>query len=373
MVNKLVILFIFLSTSLWAKESDEIEQQNQYKEFALQTGKVYKIYVKKKDGTVIKFPSKISEITGGNVTTAPQKTINGYEEPYLLSIEPKKHYYFTVTALEENKAATITVIYNRKSYILYLVYDPSQAYAVVSFSNGRSVAERTGVQAPDVSSERLISLINMAKAYDLILPRYPNQLRDTQRYKCDVISQFDKFKIHLKEVVRFNQDDTLIFKCIMENPNNYELAYDRYSFTAQVKDKVFYMSAADASGIMPPRSRTYAYFSITGDQYNNRNNLAPENNFSIGVTAKYMLEPAKKEMKAGSEDNSSRKKIDSKKKELKTEEQKSITNKINDEYQKRLKEIISENKMLKNENRMMLSELIKKNVPQSIAQNGGKK
>jgi len=48
------------------------------------------------------------------------------------------------------------------------------------------------------------------------------------------------------------------------------------------------MSAADASGSMPPKSANWAFFTITGTPEGGRANLAPDNAFLLGVTTKEM-------------------------------------------------------------------------------------
>ena len=55
-----------------AGESPErqIREMNQFQEYVLAQGEVYKIYVKKDDGvTTVTFPSAISKIAGVNVST----------------------------------------------------------------------------------------------------------------------------------------------------------------------------------------------------------------------------------------------------------------------------------------------------------------
>jgi len=128
----------------------------------------------------------------------------------------------------------------------------------------------------------------MAKAYHVLKKRYPSDLRDSILAANHRFFDFGKFRIELKEVIRFNREDTLVFKLLLHNDNAEEIAYDRFSFSAQLNGKTYYMSAADACGIMPPKSASWAFFSITGTPDGARNNLAPDNDFIIGVTAKYM-------------------------------------------------------------------------------------
>ena len=56
---------------LFASEptAEEIRLQNQYIEYRLAQGEIYKVYVKMTDGvTTVQFPSKISEIAGKNIS-----------------------------------------------------------------------------------------------------------------------------------------------------------------------------------------------------------------------------------------------------------------------------------------------------------------
>ena len=58
---------------LFASEptAEEIRLQNQYIEYRLAQGEIYKVYVKMTDGvTTVQFPSKISEIAGKNTSSS---------------------------------------------------------------------------------------------------------------------------------------------------------------------------------------------------------------------------------------------------------------------------------------------------------------
>lgn len=271
-------------------ESDEekearILRNNQYKEYSLEQGIVYKIYVKKDDGvTTVTFPSNIAKIAGMNVSLEPNAD-------FMLSAKAGS-YYFNVTALKEKATGTLTVVYNRKSYALYLIHDPNQAYASVNFGRGggASTSFKANVvhATPNVSAERLVSLIDMAKTYDLLLVNYPDSVANTIRAKFDNTYKYGDFNIKLEEVIRFEKDDTLVFRLVLENLSNHEIEYDKHTFSAQTGESLSYMSVADASGTMPPRSKTYAFFAITSTPKGGRNNLSAENKWLIGLTTKEM-------------------------------------------------------------------------------------
>lgn len=258
----------------------KILNMNQFKEYTLAQGEIYKVFVKKDDGaTTVTFPSAISKIAGVNVST------DGSTD-FQISAQPGG-YYFNLVALREGATGTLTVVFNRKTYILYLAQNNEKAFAAVNFTGG-SGSGGASAGGGAVTPARLLSLIDMAKAYDVLSKRYPTELRDSTRFAKKATFQFEKFQMDLLEVIRFNHEDTLVFKLLLRNDTDEEILYDKFSFSVQAGNRTYYMSAADATGVMPPKSSTYAFFTITGTPEGRRNNLAADNDFRIGVTAQYM-------------------------------------------------------------------------------------
>ena len=263
----------------------KILDMNQFKEYTLAQGEIYKVFVKKDDGaTTVTFPSAISKIAGVNVST------DGSTD-FQISAQPGG-YYFNLVALREGATGTLTVVFNRKTYILYLVQNNEKAFAAVNFIGGSGSGGASAGGGGAVTPARLLSLIDMAKAYDVLSKRYPTELRDSTRFAKKATFQFEKFQMDLLEVIRFNHEDTLVFKLLLRNDTDEEILYDKFSFSVQAGNRTYYMSAADATGVMPPKSSTYAFFTITGTPEGRRNNLAADNEFRIGVTAKYMEQQA---------------------------------------------------------------------------------
>ncbi|WP_302810919.1 hypothetical protein [Victivallis vadensis] len=259
----------------------KILNMNQFKEYTLAQGEIYKVFVKKDDGaTTVTFPSAISKIAGVNVST------DGSTD-FQISAQPGG-YYFNLVALREGATGTLTVVFNRKTYILYLVQNNEKAFAAVNFIGGSGSGGASAGGGGAVTPARLLSLIDMAKAYDVLSKRYPTELRDSTRFAKKATFQFEKFQMDLLEVIRFNHEDTLVFKLLLRNDTDEEILYDKFSFSVQAGNRTYYMSAADATGVMPPKSSTYAFFTITGTPEGCRNNLAADNEFRIGVTAQYM-------------------------------------------------------------------------------------
>ncbi len=266
-----------------AELPESVQKTNQFQEFQLAQGTVYEVYVKSGDGvTTITFPSAISKIAGVNVATDSSSD-------FVIAAKPGS-YYFNIMARKKGATGTLTVIHNRQTYILYLKQDDAKAYASVNFASSSGGSSSYSGKSVSVTPARLLSLIDMTKGYELFKKRYPSEVRDTVHVKNHRFFNYGKFKIELLEVVRFNREDTLVFKLLMHNESAEEISYDKFSFSAQVGGKTYYMSSADASGVMPPKSATWAFFTITGTPDGGRNNLAPDNEFMVGVTAKYMEE-----------------------------------------------------------------------------------
>lgn len=288
MINRLAVAVLVFAASFAVtagepEKADEkkIRNLNQFQEYVLAQGEIFKVFVKKDDGaTTVTFPSAISKIAGVNVST------DGSTD-FQISAQPGG-YYFNLVALREGATGTLTVVFNRKTYILYLVQDNEKAFAAVNFTGGSGNGGASAGGGGAVTPARLLSLIDMAKAYDVLSKRYPTELRDSARSSKKATFQFEKFRMELLEVIRFNHEDTLVFKLKMRNDTGEEILYDKFSFSVQAGNRTYYMSAADATGVMPPKSSTYAFFTITGTPEGRRNNLAADNDFRIGVTAQYM-------------------------------------------------------------------------------------
>jgi len=84
-------------------------------------------------------------------------------------------------------------------------------------------------------------------------------------------------------VWRFEQDDTLIFRMELENTSDRAIYYKPQDLAVRLEDRIYTQSLADASGVMPPKSVTPAFFAITGNGQGGRNNLDPDNKWNVLV------------------------------------------------------------------------------------------
>ena len=280
-------LALFAAFAAMANEPtpEEIRQQNQYVEYRLMQGEIYRIYVKMNDGvTTIQFPSKITEIAGKNIS------LDGKGTDFQIAAQPGS-YYFSVSALKPGVSTTLTVTYNRRLYILYLIQSDKEAYASVVFgknSGSRNFADNVVSRTPAVTPARLVSLIDMAKKFDVLKDTHPDSLAGVERTLFQNRYRCGKYDIYLDEAIRFDEEDTVIFKLRLVNLTEDEIKYDKHSFSAHAGDGIYYMSVSDASGIMPPKSETFAWFGITSTPRGGRNNLKADNDWLIALTTQEM-------------------------------------------------------------------------------------
>ena len=182
MKGQSILLAAMLAGTLIASEMtpDEIKRQNQYVEYRLMQGEIYRICVKMNDGvTTVQFPSAITEIAGKNVSA------DGKGADLLIQAHPGSSY-FNVAAIRQGASGTLTITYNRKLYILYLVQSDSEAFASVVFgqsSNRKNLSGADATATPKVSPGRLVSLIDLTKKYDVLAENHPDTVADCERVR----------------------------------------------------------------------------------------------------------------------------------------------------------------------------------------------
>ena len=99
----------------------------------------------------------------------------------------------------------------------------------------------------------------------------------------NVTNYYDNFKVVIRDVWRFEQEDTLVFHVELVDSSETTLYYKPQDLAVRLDDRIYTQSLADASGIMPPNSTTPAFFAITGNGQGSRNNFAPDNQWNVLV------------------------------------------------------------------------------------------
>ena len=114
--------------------------------------------------------------------------------------------------------------------------------------------------------------------------QYPEAVQQIEHAEPGNVCYYRDFQVTVEEVFRFDPEDTLIFKLRIENKSDTAIYYQPQRLAARVGQNVYYPSISDASGIVPPKAVTTAYFAVTGSPNGSRANLSVKNGFNIIVT-----------------------------------------------------------------------------------------
>lgn len=236
---------------------------------------IYDVPVAQKTGTTtIMFPSEISGLYAKSVSTQEQENAG-----FLITFTPG-NFYFTIRALKADAEDHLTVIFNRKAYVLNLKVSDNPFYNVTFYQD-----ERQGKDGGKIAvvPERLIGLMDKAKAYPLLANNQPDALAGVLHATPVLTTYYEGFNVRVRDVWRFEQDDTLIFRLELENTSDRAIRYNPQDLAIRLEDRIYTQSLVDASGVMPPKSITPAFVAITGNGQGGRNNLAPDNKWNVLV------------------------------------------------------------------------------------------
>ncbi len=236
---------------------------------------IYDIPVAQKTGTTtIMFPSEISGLYAKSISTQEQENAG-----FIISFTPG-NFYFTIRALKKEAEDHLTVIFNRKAYVLHLTASEKPFYNVTFYQDERQGKDGCRIA---VVPERLLGLMDKAKAYPLLAKDAPDALAGVLHVSPALTTYYEGFNVRVRDVWRFEQDDTLIFRLELENTTDRAVRYNPKDLAVRVEDRIYTQSLVDASGIMPPKSVTPAFVAITGNGQGGRNNLSPDNKWNVLV------------------------------------------------------------------------------------------
>ncbi len=273
-MNPLVkILFPLL---LWASLTHAHELRR-VEEYHLDEHTVHTIPVALNRVTTISFPGPITAIDAANVTNDPKT-------PGLFQIaHAKGSYFFTIKALVPKAATNVNIRWNRKTYVLELVESPTPLYSVLF----QYVIEEPVRAVPvRVAPERLLALLDKAKAYPILKSYHPEAVAQVEyltysKESKSKIMDCGDYEIQIEEIFRFNPEDTLVLRLALRNKTDGVIHYAPDSFALRVGERTYPQALSDASGTIPPQGQAPVYFAITGTPDGGRNDLSLKNEFAV--------------------------------------------------------------------------------------------
>jgi hypothetical protein len=190
----------------------------------------------------------------------------------------------SILAVRPQAQDTLSVFVAGKVYQLFLHADVAQPLLTVEFHFPPSANT-----APDaaVSPHRLIDCLTRAKAFSVLRKYYPGELDGVTHVSSDRVITYPDFRVQISDIFRFDNADTLVFHILLQNQTGHAIPYRRRELSVQVDPQVpdigtvpplYNASIVDASGVMPAKSVTSAWFAITGTRSGGRNELDPARN-----------------------------------------------------------------------------------------------
>ncbi len=229
--------------------------------------------------TTVSFPGPISAIDAALVTV-DEKT------PGLFQLAHKPgSYFFSVRSLVKGATTNVNVRWNNRTYVLEL-QDSTVPQLSVIFKQPADIGKSPLAKRP-VTPGMLLGLLDKAKAYPVLKASHPEAVGqvDYVNYgETPRVMDYNAYEVRIEEVFRFDPQDTLVFRIVLRNKTDREIRYQPQGFSLRVGERLYPQSISDASGVMPPKSDTPAYFAITGTPSGGRNDVSTKNDFTVLLT-----------------------------------------------------------------------------------------
>jgi hypothetical protein len=266
---KILALLILYSQIAFA---DEVQQ------FPLDEFRVYQIPVSTDRVTTVSFPGPISAIQAASVTvdgTTPGQFQIAYENG---------SYFFSVRALVKKAVTNVNIRWNDQTYALELCESNEPDYSVIFEQADDHAAPPIPVA---VTPERLLALLDTAKAFPLLKAFHPEAVANVEHVNCAKKPAMDYkiYAVQINEAFRFNAEDTLIFRLTLTNRTSQILRYRPDAFSLRVAEHLYPQSISDAAGAIPPHGTAPAYFAVTGTPDGGRNDISLKNDFIVILQA----------------------------------------------------------------------------------------
>jgi hypothetical protein len=229
--------------------------------------------------TTVSFPGPISAIDAALVTT-DGKTAGLFQLAHKAG-----SYFLSVRSLVKGATTNVNVRWNNKTYVLELQDSPTPQLSVIfkyPVETGKSTVTKRLV-----TPGSLVGLLDKAKAYPVLKASHPEAVEQVDYVSYGGkprVMDYNDFEVRLEEVFRFDPQDTLVFRIVLRNKTDKEIRYQPQGFSLRVGERLYSQSISDASGVMPPKSDTPAYFAITGTPTGGRNDVSTKNEFTVIVS-----------------------------------------------------------------------------------------
>ena len=294
-LSKLILILTLINNCLFGQQSNT----NKIRYFVLDDRNVYNVNVyQQNDGTTsIKFPAAINDLVGSQISVTG-KADDGTSKFFVDWKEG--NWYFSITGskgTEFDKPYNLNIVFRKKIFTIHLLKSAREkAFDTVEFIDDKPLGKR---EEGGVAPADLVDLMDIAKGYNDLKRSNPESVAQILTSQPNKLILYPNFKVLVTDVFRFDREDTIIFKAILQNETQRDIFYIPLNTQIRVGTNLYPISVCDASGVIPAGTRkkdadgneiadapleagsSCAFFAITGDGKGKRNNLSIENNWNL--------------------------------------------------------------------------------------------
>ncbi len=239
--------------------------------YPLDDRSVYTLRLSREAPTTCVFPAGVTAIIGANTSTKIE------DNPAVLLSHEAGSEYFSLRALKDDAKAALNILFRGRVYALSLTTEGEADRAVVFLDE-----PLTGGGPRKLPADALRALIERARQRDRATFALPGMDVMTDRAEPTSITAYRNFTATIEAVTRFEAEDALVFRIKLGNALKVAVPYDPQGLAIRLDREFFPAALAEASGAIPARGVSLAYFVISGGPHG-RANLTVREKFSVIV------------------------------------------------------------------------------------------
>jgi hypothetical protein len=236
---------------------------------------IYALPVSATRVTTVSFPSPIAAIDGALIAT------DGKTPAVFQVAHTKGTAYFSTRALAKDGVTNLNVRWNNRTYVFELRESSEPCYSFVLREN-----ERANNLARPLTPNRLLGLLDKAKAFPLLQQYQPDAVRDVEVRDLKagpLVSDCGDYEIRCEAAFRFSAPDALVFQLTVINKTDKPLEHTPEKLEVRVGEQVLTPALADLDSRIESRSTATGYIVVNCATTALRS-LSLKNEFSFNLT-----------------------------------------------------------------------------------------
>jgi hypothetical protein len=224
--------------------------------------------------TTIAFPGPLTALEGANVSARSE------ESPAVLLAYQTGANFFSLRALRPDAAGAVNVVFRGKIFALTFTTGPEPDRSI-SFREGPAGGERS----PRSAAALWLSVLDRAKKHAALVEQYPALAQNIERIAPKAVTDCVGFTATIEEVFRFADEDALVFRIRLDNPNKESARYAVAQLAIRAGSTVIPASLVDASGVVEAQAASEMWIVIGPPPAGARVSLSLKNDFSVVAPA----------------------------------------------------------------------------------------